>query len=1062
MTYINSFAALKSRRVLFLYSLIASFCAVLISLAAALPAQAATVTAAAGTITDPDGSGVEGVSVELHNGDQSIRVTTTTDGSGAFVLQADDSEMDGEEMTVEFTAPDGYNEPSNSPYLFDYSIGDSTQEIEFVLVLAPKELTVSVTDENGEGVERFDVYAVPLSGDGTGTNSQVTGSSGTLDLTGGEWAITIDRNLSETDPSRYPWVAIGGAQTVTFAEDETAETETLSFEVIGDSTARLVTAKLVNADGEILVGGSFSGDVTFSGLTRYGVVSTKTKVDGTSGVASLYLLPGIYKIDGYHSTQLENQSYDPTQKYVITRGTTTQDLGTITASENTASITGVASLLGSIKSSSVFSLQNAANVNLVATNTDSGRESTVATDADGNFQFINLGPGNYSITTSDESYITRQSSNVEVGAGEAVTGVEMTVAQTDITISGTVQNSGTAVENARAVVIAEVGGETFSAPIDPDTGAYSLKLYNPGDNTVDLDISTQVGSEIFQTDTETVNIKDKTSVTKNLAVSTNEATISGSITDFAEGGTVTTALGDNAEVIAINQQTGSVEKAIIGDDGSYSMDVAPGNWKLMVDVNDVDATAIAGVASDNNVSVSAGETSSGVSVPVHVGDDATVTGTLQDPDGEAVEEARILITNQPQLEKRADKKAGRSVNPEAIVSVVTETDEDGNFSQTLPDGTYTAFFSDNPEDAADIEPLSKVFTVTSGTVELDTATYRSGGTTVSGKVDTNLEEAQVVFSAKKGSTVTAEVNSNGNYSVDLPAGTYSATVSGVKDNYIAYDEKQVKVKSSDKSLNFKTVQKTDVAVPAAAQASCDADESCVVSNTAGAQVRLAPYAASLTEDITVSLVPKVNISNAGGYDQVGVEYEVDIRDSSGFEIAQLEQPADITLPIDKALYDDAVSKDELTTSFKSEELGMFLNEGVQAIAGEEKMTVKTEHLTPFAVTTADTGVATPKKARKLKAVKRKKKSVTLRWKAPKNTSNVTRYRVQVKERKIKKKSTWKKYNKTKKLNNTYVKRKAKRLERGTTYRFRVRAINTAGKSKWSKWKKFRTKGVAVQ
>ena len=96
----------------------------------------------------------------------------------------------------------------------------------------------------------------------------------------------------------------------------------------------------------------------------------------------------------------------------------------------------------------------------------------------------------------------------------------------------------------------------------------------------------------------------------------------------------------------------------------------------------------------------------------------------------------------------------------------------------------------------------------------------------------------------------------------------------------------------------------------------------------------------------------------------------------------------------------------------------------------------------------------PGKARSLKAKKIQENQAKLTWKKPKD-STVSKYKVQLRENKVKKAKQWKKYN-----NLTKRIKLAKKLESGTKYQFRVRARNSAGWGKWSKWKRFTTQGIA--
>ncbi len=93
----------------------------------------------------------------------------------------------------------------------------------------------------------------------------------------------------------------------------------------------------------------------------------------------------------------------------------------------------------------------------------------------------------------------------------------------------------------------------------------------------------------------------------------------------------------------------------------------------------------------------------------------------------------------------------------------------------------------------------------------------------------------------------------------------------------------------------------------------------------------------------------------------------------------------------------------------------------------------------------------PGKPTALKAKKIKKKSFKARWTAPVD-STVTKYVLQVRKFKIKKKSKWRTFKSV-----TKTTKLVKKLKPATKYQFRLRAVNDNGKSGFTRWKKFTTK-----
>lgn len=97
-------------------------------------------------------------------------------------------------------------------------------------------------------------------------------------------------------------------------------------------------------------------------------------------------------------------------------------------------------------------------------------------------------------------------------------------------------------------------------------------------------------------------------------------------------------------------------------------------------------------------------------------------------------------------------------------------------------------------------------------------------------------------------------------------------------------------------------------------------------------------------------------------------------------------------------------------------------------------------------------IGTPDKPTKLKIKKIKTTSATLSWKGDSVASS---YKLQLSTKKGKKIKTFENLTAAKKV----IKSKAKLLQAGKTYKFRARACNEAGCSKWSKYQSFKTKAA---
>lgn len=1033
------------RRMLFGFLSAALFAAFFVS-----PASAATVTFVSGTVTLPGGAGASGVLVELHNGNGSVSFNATTNASGAYSISGDNAAAIGQQLSVEIgpsaILPTGYIRPTTGSS-FTYTDGLATQTANFELIGASKTINVSVVDENGAPVANADIQALPVNANGTLSSSgTVTNGTGTLNVSGGKWVVKADRNLSEQNPTRYPWVNIDPAQEVSFAENTTTESATVTFHVVNSSS--LVTIKPVDKNGAILNLNSFNGDVSFVGLTKYGPVSTQAKVSGTTGVASLYLLPGIYTVEAYHP-QLEGQSFDPKENtFVVEEGAGTIDWGTLTAKANTATLKGKVTMVNiTSKDVEEKSSDTLTNLPVKATNIHNGRTYTGNTTTGGAFTIANVAGGEYSIDldTTSGTHLALHSAAATVDYAKTIDDLEITATRKDYSITGTVRDSnGAAIQNLAASVLVQSGNDEFSSPVAAD-GTYTIKAYKNGDSSLTMQLITQKGARYYAADT-TLSLTSASTITQDITALSDEGTITGSIVNDASGTALSDAiLGDGATVTAIHKTTGSVEETTVAADGSYALSVGPGKWQVVPKINDLTATAFVGGVSSDTATVTAGTATTGVQLSAHVVTGGSVTGVVKDKAGVVVPEARVTITNLPALEDAADA-AKTNINMEDVVTITTKTAANGSFSQALPDGKYTAYFSDQPELTDQVVPGSQTFTVAGATKTLPDAQFTDADNAVKGTLDKDLTQANVVFYSETGKAVEATVNGS-QYTVDISDGNWTAIVSGVDQNgELAMVQRDVKI-TKKSSVNFPDVSSTGIEFPAAAQTTCNASSVCALSNSEGAKIQLAPYAADTAGTITAQIAPIPEIVYSNGLAQVGIAYEMSVWNSDGIEVSQLARPADITLPIDKELIDAGVSTTELTPSFYQPETGQFMAEGLASYASKTEMTLQTDHLTRFAMTSVR-DKAKPVKSKALASRKIKKNQSQLTWDAPLGSS-VKTYTVSVRE---KGKSKVTKYKKITGLNKT-----VKKLKAGTQYQFRVQACNTIGCGKYSAWKTFKTK-----
>ncbi|MBI4406979.1 MAG: fibronectin type III domain-containing protein, partial [Candidatus Kerfeldbacteria bacterium] len=1023
-------------------------------LASSVAASAATV--ATGSVVYPDGTGVSDFQMDLIASDGGTVASGVTNSLGVYsITLTDTSTILSQQISVRLgdDAPNGYTLPALDSFFFTYN--GSTQTVAtFTLNEATKFIDVTVIDDQGD-LRELDVMVTPLFQTLNSGVSEHVGSTATLTVAeSGKYLVTGDCDLS-SQASQCPFINISGGQVVEFVEADDV-VETVAVTIMLTFAPTVVTGQFLDADGNnIYQPGGFQADITFTGYNKdYGILTTRRKV-GFDGIATVRLIPGVWTAlpsTGELGAAYETQTFYPTDAtFVLTRNdsdpTAAQayDFGTVQAQTNVATIRGSLQEVAASPTGFGAAIQAVSDVEVVATNAMTRRSYSDNSDHDGTFTLSGLPYGDYAVTIrSTDGYVPAQSAYTAVSADAPdASDVIVDVIATDVVIGGNVTKDGAVQSYLPAIVKAtDSVGHTYTAAVDQD-GAYELNV--PSDqlssDTLELVLVTQQGADVFLEQIESVEVSAGQTITQDLAVSDDEATLSGVIKNFS-GDTMTTELGDRAKVMAINHDTGSVEEVAVGDDGTWTMEVGSGDWQIIPQVTDPAAGVIANDMSSKEVTVDAGDTKTDVALKVQetVG---TVSGTLTDADDVALSEVPVVFTNLPALQEAA-AQAGTTIDQSKVVEVSTSTASDGSYSQDLPAGEFTAYFMSNPEITSLVEPASDTFTIKADKEVTVDGVYQEAGKSISGDVGDSFASVSVIAynpdSGMQELTVDAETNE---FSGDLTAGDWTIVTAGIKNDKLWTDETVVTVAGNNTSYD-PALENTGVVMPAAVSVSASMTSGTVVSNTAGATVSIPAYAAGTSGSMTVELVPDPQVVVNGGTAQVGLAYDVNITDStSDRSISQLYRPMTVSLPIDDALAAGA-SADEISAAFYDPQLEAYLSDGMTGQTDGNQLVMTTTHLTRFSATTISTlADDLPVKPRKPAAKKIQDTTAQATWKKPK-ASTVTYYQVQTRPFGSKVKKHWKTYKSV-----LDTKKVLKNLEATTKYDFRVKACNNTGCSAYT-------------
>ncbi|MBI2426999.1 MAG: VCBS repeat-containing protein [Candidatus Kerfeldbacteria bacterium] len=908
--------------------------------------MAATVTIVTGQVTYPGGTAASGVTVEVHTPDGVFSTNTLSNASGNYTLSADSSQLTTDmSLVLEIQAPTGYNKPSNSPTNFTWT-GTQYTTTNFELVAALKTITGSVLLENGQAAPQTEVRAYPVEFGKSmaSTNTAVDGSY-TMNVQGGKWTVKADINLGNHNSTH---LVTDIAKQVEFADDSTQETES-GVNFTATATTASVTARFLNSDGSELTTSSFRADIS---IFRDDGTGTVRKVDENSTLTNIGLVPGVYRMKAFHS-DLQGKTFDPDDVTFVLKEGDTVDLGTIQATEMDKTITGTLTKSGVN--------ERVSNQFITATNTATKERVNAQTDSNGVFS-LTVGEGTWTIgleVKQDTPFRFTTPSTVILGESDSTASVDLVVEAMDQTMTGSVTDEdGAVLENFVGNVVVEdpISGEMFTAPIDSD-GMYTVDIPRSlSGRTVNVGVQGAPDSDYGMTDFTTAVVADTTS--KTLELQADNSTISGELKD-PDGNTLTTEANE-VIVVAVNEM-GQIEKATVGTNGQYFLDVTSGDWNVSFQVQADDSTFLDPVASGVSVSVAEGEIGNAHMTVLEK--DATVAGTVTDNTGAVVPLAPVVITNRPQLEA-----AGEAFDIEDMVQVVVEADENGAYSADVPAGDYTVLAGMTPDVADLVQPTGVNVTVATGGTESADLQFGESDFELSGMLDQGTDDfiadegVHVAAFTDSGKFVEAATTDLGEYSLALEKGeTWKLVATYLDGATLLMSDVTEYTPASDASTDEANISVSDsgIEVPGSVTKSFDASATASVALPDGGTVQLSPFAAGESGEITLTVTPTVDLKPSATGSPVSILYDVNVQNDDGVDVQKLNVPAKVTLPYNSDVLGAAnIEEGNTYIQFFGENSDVWQGAGMAAIVNSEDQTVTayTTHLTPFAINGAPSAV----------------------------------------------------------------------------------------------------------
>ncbi|MFQ5612520.1 MAG: carboxypeptidase-like regulatory domain-containing protein [Anaerolineae bacterium] len=620
------------------------------------------------------------------------------------------------------------------PAPFTVAISGATNPYTLTFSSPPKVVSGVVKTNTNLPVENALVLARRV--DMHGQASALTGADGgyQLDLSPGLWALTVEA-ITNTTPS--DWVNPLPPQLVHFQHNLQAEHKTQNFTVLtADST--------VTGQVELPGGGTPAFTVTVALHNSEGI-GRRTNIDA-SGAFTLPVPHGGYKVavlphdPGYLGPPVEPIRVPPNSTF---------DLGTLTLIEKDAAITGT------VRDESGAGVEGipvaARRPGLPGTlHTETGPDGVYLLAVTGGTWGVQPAPG------PDDPYLyTGGPSEVEVTAGQTVTGVDFSLTDANAIIHGQlVDENNQPVGDAEGWAEAAQSGNPAlhnGAPIQAGT----FDIFVPG-GTYNVVAHLPAGSPYMSSGARSVTVADSGQVTITLEVQTKDAAIEGALWDPRSQSVVSGVSG----VVGAWADGNWAATHIDAGNGTYHLEVAPNLWHLGYRI-DPDSGYVK-LVENKNVPVQSGQTAQ-VTLPV-LPRDGTIRGVVLDPAGSPLPGATVFAAG-----------AGDTVQN---VWLKTYSRENGAFDLAVPHGLYKLGATAGLTDV--IKPaLQPVNVPANGVSDGHVLQFHTPDATISGNLTisgtSTLNGQAVVWGwSRDGGTVRGRfpvTNSAGLYSLDVVSNT---------------------------------------------------------------------------------------------------------------------------------------------------------------------------------------------------------------------------------------------------------------------------------------------------
>ena len=781
------------------------------------------------------------------NGDGTASVTFSGLPSDYFDIWMD--------PVLTIKATDDFVGPMNEPV---FVTGSTTKAITLGATSGLTSVTVNVTGATGKDI---DVFAGGPNGFTVKRISSTTGSDTvTLKLADGDWHVGVGPHMSMdggfTMPEPPDYVVSPGDLKLSVAspnvtEDSgTANDGTISFALSAASDS--VVVNVVDDAGNPVMDAMVFMDSTEGGFGTFGQTSG-------AGKATMNVNQGTYRVgaflDGTPPTREIRVRVDSSGN-VFQDGTQVNEV-TVELSKGDYAISGTVT-------DGTNAVTGAAVHTFCTADCQGYFDAGAMTNANGKYTLY-VGPGTWQVEAFIPGFGSSTRTTVTV-TNDDETGVNLSPDSdaTFRTISGTVCKvdgggadctGGTGLDGIEIFAWSSANGGgsnfthtgadgTFSLRVPAATG-YTLEAWDPRKGPLPIISNVDVSSG-NQTDQDIV-IDTPEGVTINLKDDQGNAVTVGEV--FIE------FFDDSTEVR---------QHVFIENEDSGSIDLPEGVYDVLVHAKGVELDESTDVSSDDaGTSVTSGViTVDGTEVvKIEIPDLQTISGTLTDGSA-AVEDAWVEVTD-----------------PTTGISTGGVTDSNGNYSISVPDGTYQVN-AYNP--GLVVAPMTVAVSGASATDQDMTGTVSSQN--ITGTVtDPSGNAVPYAFVEASGGGFTAvQADADGEYSLPVDDGSWEVTAIGHGYDEVDLATTVVIDGASDANNDIQfTTEATGLANPVVKSVT-PSDGGTVQDQTAGLTVTIPANATSTSTSAgTVSMKETNNVVSTANNSVIGDGFEISMTDAGG-------------------------------------------------------------------------------------------------------------------------------------------------------------------------------------